>query len=422
VGLTLFRARRRAPRYPGRPALPIVRRRTPMRYHMRHQFGVRDLAFLQTLHALTGAPLTQGNRVEILRNGVQIFPSMLSAIRGAKKTINLEFYIYWDGQIGRQFAEVLAERARAGVKVNVILDAVGSAPMSHDLTEFMERNGIAVEWYHPLRWYTLSRMNHRTHRKLLIVDGEIGFSGGVGIADDWLGDADSKDHWRETVVRVEGPAVTQMQFAFMDNWIKSRGELLTGLEYFPQVAPQGEHRAQVMKSSPSEGLSAVKLLFIVSIVSATKSIYICSAYFVPDRDTIRALEGAIRRGVDIRVIVPGEFTDVPIVRQAGRFYYSQLLRRGIRIFEYQPTMMHAKTMVVDGIWTTIGSSNFDDRSFRLNDEVNVNVYDEGIAAQMEKMFFEDLARSEEISRRKWLKRPWAERLKQRVAGWFKPQL
>ncbi|HEX6085067.1 MAG TPA: cardiolipin synthase [Thermoanaerobaculia bacterium] len=421
MGLIFFR-RRRNPRYPGRPALPVVRRRTPMRYHMRHQFGVRDLAFLQTMHALTGSQISAHNRVEVLKNGVRIFPPMLAAIRGAKKTINLEFYIYWDGEVGRMFAEALAERARAGVKVNVVLDAVGSAEMSHDLTDFLIRNGVNVEWYHPLRWYTLSRVNHRTHRKLLVVDGQVGFCGGVGIADHWLGDADSKDHWRDTVVRVEGPVVTQMQFAFLDNWIKSRGELLTGLDYFPQVPPRGTCLTQVVKSSPSEGSSTAKLLYIISIVSAKKSIYINSAYFVPDRDTTRALEGAVRRGVDVRVIVPGEFTDVPIVRHAGRFYYAAMLRRGVRIFEYQPTMMHAKTMVVDGIWTTIGSSNFDDRSFRLNDEVNVNIYDEGIAAQMEQMFFEDLARSEEITRPRFLKRPWGERVKEWFADWLKPQL
>jgi len=184
---------------------------------MRHQFGVRDLAFLQTMHALTGAAMIPGNRIDILRNGVQIFPSMLAAIRAARKTINLEFYIYWDGEIGRTFAQTLAERARAGVEVKVILDAIGSAKMSRDLIEFMRRNGIDVEWYHPVRWYSLSRANHRTHRKLLIVDGEVGFTGGVGIADEWLGDADGPTHWRETQVRVEGPAVTQMQFAYMDN-------------------------------------------------------------------------------------------------------------------------------------------------------------------------------------------------------------
>ena len=414
--------RSRKPRYAIRPPLPIVRRRLPMRYHMRHQFGVRDMAFLQTMHALTGAAMSHGNRVDVLRNGVEIFPSMLDAIKAAQKTINLEFYIYWDGEIGRTFAEALAEKARGGVAVKLILDAVGSSAMSANLIEFMQRNGIDVEWYHPIRWYTLSRINHRTHRKLLIVDGTIGFSGGVGIADSWLGDADSEEHWRETVVRVEGPVVTQMQFAFMDNWVKSRGELLTGLDYFPPVDARGKCLTQVVKSSPSEGSSTVKLLYIISMVSAAKSIYISNAYFVPDDDTVRALEGAVRRGVDVRVIVPGKHNDVPIVRQASRYFYEGLLRRGIRIFEYKPTMMHAKTMVVDGIWTTVGSSNFDNRSFSLNDEVNVNIYDEGIAARMEEMFMEDLAKSEEITKRRWRRRAWLDKVKEKAAGWLKPQL
>lgn len=417
----LFR-KRKPRRYPERPRLPIIRRKLPMRYHMRHQFNTRDLAFRQTMVALTGSLLSEGNRVDILQNGVQIFPSMLDAIRNATRTINLEFYIYWDGEVGRQFAEELAERARAGVQVKVILDAVGSASMSESLIDFLQRNGVDLEWYHPLRWYTLSRVNHRTHRKLLVVDGEVGFCGGVGIADEWQGDADAKNHWRETVVRVEGPVVTEMQFAFMDNWVKSRGELLSGLSYYPNVPARGHHRTQVIKSSPTEGSSAAKLLYIVSIVSATKSIYISTAYFVPDSDTSRALEGAVRRGVDVRVIVPGEDSDVPLVRQASRMHYELLLRRGIRIFEYQPTMMHAKTMVVDGIWSTIGSSNFDDRSFRINDEINVNVYDEEIAARMETMFFEDLKRCEEITLRKWFRRPLWARIKESVADMFKPQL
>jgi len=414
--------RNAAERYAHRPSLPLVRRRLPMRYHMKHQFGVHDLAFLQTMHALTGAAMSPGNRVEVLKNGVQIFPAMLAAIRNARKTINLEFYIYWDGEIARSFAEALVERARAGVAVKVILDAVGSATMSGRLIDFLRRNGIDLEWYHPLRWYTLSRLNHRTHRKLLVVDGTVGFSGGVGIADEWLGDADAHNHWRDTVVRVEGPVVTQMQFAFMDNWVKSRGELLTGLDYFPAVEPRGTQLTQVIKSSPSEGSSTVKLLYIVSIVSAKKSIWISNAYFVPDRDTIRALEGAVRRGVDVRVLVPGDHNDMTVVREASRLHYELLLRRGIRIFEYQPTMMHAKTMVVDGIWTTIGSSNFDDRSFRLNDEVNVNIYDEGVASQMEKMFEEDLHRSREITGAKWFRRGLFERVKEKVAGVFKAQL
>lgn len=413
---------RNNPRYPRRPKLPIIQRKLPMRYHMKHQFGVRDLAFLQTMHALTGSSMQEGNNVDVLRNGVEIFPSMLAAIRSAKKTINMESYIYWDGEIGRQFSEALAERARAGVAVKLILDAVGSAPMSGDLIHFLERNGVDIEIYHPIRWYTLSRANHRTHRKLLIVDGRVGFTGGAGIADNWLGDADAPDHWRETQVRVEGPAVIQMQFAFMDNWVKSRGELLTGLDYFPSMEPCGPHRVQVIKSSPSEGSSTVKLLYTISIVSAKQTIDINNAYFIPDRDTIRALEGAVRRGVDVRVIVPGKWTDVPIVRQASQWHYELLLSRGIRIYEYQGTMMHAKTMVVDGIWSTIGSSNFDDRSFRLNDEVNVNIYDEAIAEKMDAMFHEDLARSVEIIAHRWKRRPFVARVKERLAGLIKEQL
>jgi cardiolipin synthase len=417
----LFR-KNKPPRYPRRAALPIIRRKLPMRYHMKHQFAIADLAFLQTMHALTGAAISAGNKVEVLKNGVRFFPSMLAAIRTARKTINLEFYIYWDGTVGREFAEALAERARAGVAVKIVLDAVGSVRMSQALIDFMSRNGVDLEWYHPLRWYTLSRANHRTHRKLLIVDGEVGFTGGAGIADEWLGDAESKEHWRDTMIRVEGPVVTQLQFAFMDNWVKSRGELLTGLDYFPAVEPRGNQLTQVIKSSPTEGSSSVKLLYIISIVSATKSILISNAYFIPDSDTIRALEGAVRRGVDVRVIVPGEFTDVPIVRQASRWHYESLLRHGIRIFEYQPTMMHAKTMVVDGVWSTIGSSNFDDRSFRLNDEVNVNVYDVEVAAQMETMFREDLTNSEEVKLGKWFRRPAFDRMKEKLAELFKPQL
>ncbi|HVR41840.1 MAG TPA: cardiolipin synthase [Thermoanaerobaculia bacterium] len=414
--------RRRYPPYPIRSAFPIVRRKNPMEYRMKHQFGIRDEAFPQTMHALTGSPLQPGNRVEVLRNGVEFFPAMLAAIRGAKRSITMESYIYWDGEIGRTFAEALAERSRGGVEIKVILDAVGSAAMSRSLIEFLRGNGVDVTWYHPLRWYTLSRVNHRTHRKLLIVDGTIGFTGGAGIADNWQGNADSPEHWRDTQVRIEGPAVTQMQFAFMDNWVKARGLIPTGLDWYPRVEPDGDSLVHVIKSSPSEGVSTVKLLYAIALMSAKKSVSISNAYFIPDNDAVRALEGAVRRGVDVRVIVPGRWTDVPIVRQASRWHYDRLLRRGVRIYEYQPTMMHAKTMVVDGIWTTIGSSNFDARSFRLNDEINVGIYDEGVAAQMDATFADDLAHSTEIALGRWRRRSWLARAKESAADFFKPQL
>lgn len=414
--------KRRYPPYPIRSAFPMVRRKDPLQYRMKHQFGVRDEAFLQTMHALTGSPLERGNRVDVLENGVEIFPSMLAAIRSARLTITMETYIYWDGEIGRIFAEALAERSRAGVKIKLILDAVGSAQMSRALIGFLRQNGIEIAWYHPLHWYTLARFNNRTHRKLLVVDGRVGFSGGAGIADNWQGNADSEDHWRDTQVRIEGPAVTQMQFAFMDNWVKIGRLIPTGLEYFPKVEPAGDSLVHVIKSSPTEGVSTVKLLYAIALVSAKKSISISNAYFIPDREAVQALEGAVRRGVDVRVIVPGRWTDVPIVRQASRWHYERLLKRGVRIWEYQGTMMHAKTMVVDGIWTTVGSSNFDARSFRLNDEVNVAIYDERIARQMDEMFERDLGRSAAIALGRWKRRSWIARAKESVADLFKPQL
>ncbi|HEY0591356.1 MAG TPA: cardiolipin synthase [Thermoanaerobaculia bacterium] len=414
--------RRRYPPYPIRSALPLIRRKNPMEYRMKHQFGVEDEAFLQTMHALTGSPLQEGNSVEILKNGVGTFPTMLAAIRAARRSITMETYIYWDGEVARVFAEALAERCRAGVDVKLILDAVGSARMSRSLIDFLVKNGVQVLWYHPLRWYTLSRINHRTHRKLLIVDGSVGFTGGFGIADEWSGDADSPDHWRETNVRIEGPAVTQMQVAFMDNWIKAGGLIPTGLDWFPKVEPAGSVPAQVIKSSPAEGVSTVKLFYGLALTSARQRVSISNAYFIPDADAVRALEGAARRGVEVRVIVPGRWSDVPIVRQASRMHYDRLLRRGVRVFEYQPTMMHAKTMIVDGLWTTIGSSNFDARSFRLNDEVNVGIYGRTVAAEMEAMFEDDLARSTEIRLGAWRRRSWFARAKESAADFLKPQL
>lgn len=414
--------RRRYPPYPIRSALPLIRRKNPMEYRIKHQFGIDEEAFLQTMHALTGSPLQDGNSVEILENGVEIFPSMLAAIRSAKRSITMETYIYWDGEIARVFAEAIAEKSRGGVEVKLILDAVGSAKMSPSLIEFLQKNGIEILWYHPLRWYTLSRINHRTHRKLLIVDGRVGFTGGVGIADEWLGDADAPDHWRETQVRIEGPAVTQMQYAFMDNWIKAGGLIPTGFDYFPKVEPAGTVPVHVMKSSPSEGVSAVKLFYGLALTSAKHKVSITNAYFIPDADAIRALEGAVRRGVEVRVVVPGQWSDVPIVRQASRWNYDRLLRRGVKIFEYQGTMIHAKAMVVDGLWTTVGSSNFDARSFRLNDEVNVGIYDAGVAAEMDAMFEKDLARSVEIRLSAWRRRSWFARAKESAADLLKPQL
>jgi cardiolipin synthase len=318
---------------------------------------VGDLAFLQTMHALTGSPVVDGNRVEVLRNGVQIFPSMLAAIRAAQKTINMEFYIYWDGDIGRQFAEALAERARAGVQIKIILDSVGSSTMSQSLIDFMARNGIDMEWYHPLRWYTLSRFNHRTHRKLMVVDGCVGFSGGIGIADEWLGDADSKDHWRDTVARIEGPAVTAA--------VRVHGQLSRAGRALPASRLLSAGRAARQTPHAGDQVIAVggKLgdqAALHRVDRQCQMISISNAYSFRFRHAAGSKRGAARRRrAGDRA---SEHVDHPS-RQASRMLYDRMLRRGIRIFEYRPTMMHAKTRWPI-TWSTIGSSNFDDRSFR----------------------------------------------------------
>src|SRR5687768_15478868 len=267
-----------------------------------HLYGVRDARFLRSMGSLLGPPVVSGNQVRELINGEQIFPAMLEAIRGARRTISFETFIYWTGEIGRAFAEALAERARAGVKVHVLLDWVGTHKLDREALTLMRDSGVDLEKYHPLRWYSLGRINNRTHRKLLVVDGTVGFTGGVGIADKWNGAARNPDEWRDSHYRVEGPAVAHMQAAFMDNWMKSRGEVLHGDEYFPPLEPRGEHVAQMFKSSSTEGSESVRLMYLLTIASAEKSILLANSYFVPDDLSVETLVAAANRGVRIEII------------------------------------------------------------------------------------------------------------------------
>ena len=271
-----------------------------------HLYAVADQQFLRSMSVLLGPPLIDGNRVETLLNGDRIFPSMLQAISGAKKTIDFETYIYWSGEIGKRFAEALAERARAGVKVNVLVDWLGSQKMDNDSIETMTRAGVDFRKYRPLRWYNLGRVNNRTHRKLLVVDGRIGFTGGVGIADNWTGSAQDPEHWRDNHYRIEGPAVSQMQAAFMDNWTKLSGSVLHGDPYFPLQKPAGQMYAQVFQSSSQGGSESMHLMYLLSIAAATKTIDLAMAYFVPDAVTSEALVSAMKRGVRVRLILPGK--------------------------------------------------------------------------------------------------------------------
>jgi len=389
---------------------------------LEHRYAVDDPQFVRELGILLGPAIVGGNRIENLENGGEIFPAMLEAVRGAKQTINFETYIYWSGAVGKQFAEALEERARAGVKVHVLIDWVGSQKMEDTLVDEMKAAGIEVQLYHPLHWYNLGRMNNRTHRKLLVVDGRLGFTGGVGIADQWDGQAQDPDHWRDSHYRLEGPAVLQMQAAFLDNWIKTTGKVLQGAEYFPAVEPAGDQLAQVFTSSPSGGGESMALMYLLSITAAEKTIDLSAAYFVPDELTRRALVTALKRGVKVRIIVPGRHIDSQVVRQASRADWGELLQAGAEISEFQPTMFHCKMMLVDSKLASVGSTNFDSRSFRLNDEANLNVYDHAFAERLEDVFEKDLARSKRITYEAWKKRPLRQKITERFSSFLSSQL
>ena len=386
------------------------------------RYSVDSPQFLRSMGALLGPAIVPGNHVQTLVNGDEIFPAMLAEVRKAKKSITFETYIYWSGTIGKEFSDALSERARAGVRVFVLLDWAGAGKMEDSYLDDMKKAGVQIEKYHPLRWYNISRMNNRTHRKLLIVDGKVGFTGGVGIADQWNGHAQDPDHWRDTHFRVEGPVVAQIQAAFMDNWIKTRGRVLHGEDFFPALTPVGEDAAQMFKSSPGEGAESMRLMYLLSISSAKKSIELSSSYFVPDDLTIETMTEAMRRGVRIQVIVPGGKIDTEVVRKASRARWGKLLKAGVEISEYQPTMFHCKVMVVDDLWVSVGSTNFDNRSFRLNDEANLNVYDGKFAQQQTAIFNEDLKKSHRITLEQWQNRPWQEKLLEHAAALLRSQL
>ena len=387
-----------------------------------HHYGVGDPQFRRELGAMLGPAMIDGNRIENLENGEQIFPAMLEAVRSAQSTINFETYIYWSGRIGKEFADALSERARAGVKVNLLLDWVGSQKMDEALALQMQQAGVEIQRYHPLHWYNLGRMNNRTHRKLLVVDGRVGFTGGVGIADQWDGRAQDADHWRDSHYRLEGPAVAQMQAAFLDNWIKTTGKVLQGKDYFPALERKGEAIAQVFTSSPSGGGDSMQLMYLLSITAAERTIDLSAAYFVPDPLTRKALLTALRRGVRVRIIVPGKKIDAVVVRQASRADWGELLKAGALIHEFQPTMFHCKMMIVDSQLVSVGSTNFDNRSFRLNDEANLNIYDQGWAERLEDVFEADLARSRQITYEAWKKRPLRQKVVEKFSSLLSSQL
>ena len=378
--------------------------------------------FERALGSLLGPGIVGGNAVTELLNGDQIFPPMLAAIQGAKKSITFETYIYWSGDIGKQFADALSERARAGVRVHVLLDWVGSANMDESYLTEMKEAGVQIEKFHKPHWYNLARLNNRTHRKLLVVDGQVGFTGGVGIAPHWMGNAQDPDHWRDSHYLVRGPVVAQMQATFLDNWLKVTGKVLHGELYFPPIAPAGAQKAQMFSSSPSSGSESMQLMYHLAITAAERSIDLSVAYFVPDELTQKHLMDALARGVRVRFITPGEHTDTDTVKAASRATWGPLLQAGALIYEYQPTMYHCKVMIVDQLLVSVGSTNFDNRSFRLNDEANLNVYDAAFAKRQTEVFEDDLKRSRRVTYEAWLNRPLREKAHEKLTGWLRSQL
>ncbi|WP_449446916.1 phospholipase D-like domain-containing protein [Thermomonas brevis] len=387
-----------------------------------HRYTVADPQFRREMGVLLGPGIVPGNTVTDLENGDEIFPAMLQAIRAARRTVTLETYIYWSGDVGREFAEALSERARNGVAVKVMVDWAGSIKMEDTLIQRMRGAGVELHQYRPLRWYNLGRLNNRTHRKLLVVDGKVAFTGGVGIADQWAGHAQDAKHWRDLHFRIEGPVVAQMQAAFNDNWIKTTGVVLNGEDYFPPQPRVGDMDAHVFVASPAGGSESMHLMYLMAIAAAERSIDLQAAYFVPDPLIIKALLAARQRGVRVRVVLPGKHIDSDTVRLASKAQWGELLQAGVEIYEYQPTMMHNKMLIVDGLMVSVGSTNFDVRSFRLNDEASLNVYDAGFAARMTEVFEADLKPTIRYTYNMWAHRPLHEKLVEKFILPLKSQL
>jgi cardiolipin synthase A/B len=384
---------------------------------------IKQPAFAATLGAYTGTTVVGGNRVEILLNGDEIFPTKLALIRKARRTINYAQYVFEDGGPAQDIAEALAERCRAGIRVNVLLDSVGALAMPAELREDMTRAGCRVENFRPLSPFAIDRVNYRNHRRILVVDGLVGVTGGSGISGKWSGNGRQEGHWRDTDVLLEGPVIEQLQGAFAENWLETTGVAIGGPEYFPRrrLDSKGLIDAQVVRSSPAGGSTAMYTMFLLALASARHSIHITNPYFVPDEKMIGTLVAAAQRGVKVVLLIPGA-TDHNLVRQASHSEFGRLLKSGVRLYEYRPALLHAKTMVVDGIWATVGSTNLDHRSFSLNEELNVAIYDTETAQRLERVFEEDLGNSRPIRYEDWNHRGIASRFLELLAFPLKEQM
>jgi cardiolipin synthase len=379
--------------------------------------------FRRASEALTGHLATGGNRAELLVNGDRIFPPILEAIRGAEHSIHLETYVYWRGEIADEVAEAIRERASAGVECRVLLDAAGSAKMRPALVRELRDAGARVIRFRPPKPHLIGRVANRSHRRVIVVDGRVGFTGGVGIADEWTGDAEGPDHWRDTHLRIEGPAVQELQGTFAEHWVEATGEALIGERLLPEIEPiEDGVPMQIVRSGSAVGDSNVEVLYFLAIASAEHALDLTAAYFAPRPPFVQALCDAAQRGVRVRILVPGPHADKKFVRLAGRNIYADLLEGGVEVYEYQPTMLHAKSLIVDGCWCSIGTVNFDNRSFQLNDELTVSIFDGGLAEQLGDAFKHDLSRAERIDPERWPRRGGPRRLAEKLTTLIRREL
>jgi cardiolipin synthase A/B len=379
------------------------------------EISLGESTFFPTIEAHTDAPITAGNRIDVLLNGDETFPIMLRDIKAAKSTITFAQYLFEGGTLATEFAQAFAERCRAGIEADILLDDHGSGKTPAEIIALMRDAGCHVEFFRRVEVpavifpWKLLQYNYRNHRRILVIDGRVGFTGGYGISDTWLGDGRTPEHWRDTNARIEGPAVKFLQAAFAESWLETTGTAIGGAGYFPRLEPVGKMPAQIVSSSPAGGSFQNYMLFLLSINSARKTILIANPYFIPDDVMTEALLKAVRRGVRVIVLAPGKI-DSQLTYTVSRSHYGRLLLGGAEIFEYQAALMHAKTMVIDGIWATIGSTNFDNRSFALNQELNLTVYDASLARDLEVIFQDDLKYSKEITYEEWNSRSVFERL------------
>jgi len=398
----------------------------PAVYPLEADLDVDSAEFQNTIEGVTGMRFVAGNHVAIFNNGDEFYPAMLDAIDSAERSITMENYIYWDGEVGRRFAEAFAEKARQGVEVKLLLDAIGSATLGKEIFHILAAGGCQLAWFRPIHWYTLHRSNRRDHRKSIIMDGRIAFTGGAGLADHWLGSAADAREWRDVQVSITGPAALAQQSGFALNWLETTGEILSGHRFFPEPRPElgkdGGVKVQTILSSPALGAGAVGTMYLAALQCAKRELLIANPYFIPDARVIDMLAAARRRGVAVKLMVAGEHIDAWWARHNSVRLYGRLLEAGVEIYEFQPTMLHQKTMLVDGVWATIGTANFDNRSFALNEETNLCFHDRIVARELRAIFAADLERCDRVDFDQWRRRGLWQHIMEQCASLLEDQL